>query len=199
MIVLQFFIHILALSNPLGALPVFVSVTEGMPSKLKKKIAILTGFTVSVFPVVFLFFGPVVLDFFGITVADFKIAGGLVLVFMGLKMLQGENSSVHHEKIAKDASQSLALAFVPLCMPLLAGPGVLSAVIAKADQSLDTQLLLSLSCLCLDILVGLLFAMSDKLLNYLKPMVLSVISRVMGLIIMCIAVSMIVSGVKAIF
>ena len=191
------FIHLFALSNPIGALPVFLSVTSDMSPTTKKQAAILTGLSVALFTLLFLWLGQSMLMFFGITVSDFKVAGGIVLVLMGLHMLQGENSPVHHDAHASDKASSLSVAFVPLCMPMIAGPGVLSTVISAAGSA--SPYVFSAVCVGLGTLVAVLFTLSEWFEAYLSPLLLSVLSRVLGLVIMSIAVSMLISGLKSSF
>ncbi|MEC8460604.1 MAG: MarC family protein [Pseudomonadota bacterium] len=194
---LSFFINLFALANPFGVLPVFVSLTQNMDSNLRKRVSILTGISVVCICLIFLLFGSYILSFFGITVYDFQISGGIVLILMGLQMIQGADSPVHHDKDPVKPKQSTSIAVVPLSLPLLSGPGVISAVVSNTNPMTISKLFqFSGSIIMLGIVVTVIFYFCHHLHKILTPSIMKVLVRVMGLIIMCIATELLVEGIK---
>mgnify|MGYP000312224535 CR=1 FL=1 len=191
-------IHLLALSNPFGALPVFISQTSAFSSQKRRLAGLLTGVSVAVITLFFAAFGQNVLAGLGVKLNDFRLAGGLVLTLMGIHMLQGENSSLHHDSSAETSTSSdLASVIVtPLSIPLIAGPGVLCTVVSADKFDLLSKLG---ACLGLGFTVAVLFYFSEHIVKLLSKSVLRVVARLMGLVIVTIAMDMVVLGLGTAF
>jgi multiple antibiotic resistance protein len=193
----KFLIGLLAIVDPLGAVPVFIALTVNQNLVQQRKTARLTVVSVFVALMVALLFGEWILWALGISIHAFRCAGGIVLLLMGLAMLQSRGYSPQDIESAQDES----IALVPLTMPLLAGPGSISAVIVYAHES--SSLLHYLAIACCILLVSSSLWLCFKLLpwfnQHLNQRSIIMSTRVMGLLLAAIAVEFIAGGLKGLF
>ena len=193
----KFLIGLLAIVDPLGAVPVFIALTVHQNLVQQRKTARLTVVSVFVALMVALLFGEWILWALGISIHAFRCAGGIVLLLMGLAMLQSRGYSSQEIEAAQDES----IALVPLTMPLLAGPGSISAVIVYAHES--SSLLHYLAIACCILLVSSSLWLCFKLLpwfnQHLNQRSIIMSTRVMGLLLAAIAVEFIAGGLKGLF
>ena len=145
--------------------------------------------------------GNGLLEFFGISRAAFQAAGGLIVVLIGLSMLRSQPAPEHHNPATEEADQdSPVKGIVPLGIPLLAGPGTLTVVIADPlAATLPGRLEISLLVLVLTALVFAIFVVGERLSSRISASALQVLTKVMGLLLTAIAVEMLFSGFKAAF
>lgn len=193
----KFLIGLLAIVDPLGAVPVFIALTVHQNLVQQRKTARLTVVSVFVALMVALLFGEWILWALGISIHAFRCAGGIVLLLMGLAMLQSRGYSVQD----LDGAEDETIALVPLTMPLLAGPGAMSAVIVYAHESNSLFHYLAITCCIL--LVSSSLWLCFKLLpwfnQHLNQRSISMSTRVMGLLLVAIAVEFIAGGLKGLF
>lgn len=193
----KFLIGLLAIVDPLGAVPVFIALTVHQNLAQQRKTARLTVVSVFVALMVALLFGEWILWALGISIHAFRCAGGIVLLLMGLAMLQSRGYTPQDIEDAQDES----IALVPLTMPLLAGPGSISAVIVYAHES--SSLLHYLAIACCILLVSSSLWLCFKLLpwfnQHLNQRSIIMSTRVMGLLLAAIAVEFIAGGLKGLF
>ena len=119
--------------NPFSTAPLFVSLTVGASAKARNREALLACIYAFAILAVFLLVGAAIIDFFGISVPGLRVAGGLIISFIGFRMLfpaPAASANGHDEAPAKE----LEIAFTPLAMPSLAGPGSISVVLTAAAQ-----------------------------------------------------------------
>ncbi len=199
---LKFFIGLVAIINPLGLLPVFVSLTSSMTPGERLKTNTTANIAVMIILWVSMFFGQMILDGFGISLASFRIAGGSLITLIAWSMLQGKLGEVRHNK--EEKGESLAkesIAVVPLALPLMAGPGAISSTIVYASQFNSPGQLLAMS------LVVVLFALfswgvfcsAPLLFRLMGKTGINVVTRIMGLIMMSLGIEIIVAGLKHMF
>lgn len=193
----KFLVGLLAIVDPLGAVPVFIALTVHQHLEQRRKTARLTVISVFVALMVALLFGEWILWAFGISIDAFRVAGGIVLLLMGLGMLQSRG----HSPAEIEAAQDEAIALVPLTMPLLAGPGAMSAVIVYAHQSASFMHYLLVTC-CITLVsaaLWLCFKLLPWFSRHLSQRSITISTRVMGLLLAAIAVEFIAGGVKGLF
>ena len=191
-----------AIMNPFVNLPVFLALTTGFSVAQQRTLAVKITVYSAVMCAVILFAGQNIISFFGITVDEFRIAGGLVLAQISWSMLNGNNVSSHQgtEK-EKDNMQDLSgLAFYPITFPMIVGPGTIATLIIYAGHAKDVEALTALGVIVLVILailfVVLFFAsFFGKILSDIMRVIMT---RLMGMILLAIAVEMIIVGVKAV-
>lgn len=186
--------------NPVTNLPVFLSVTEGAPAAVQRQIAIKTATYCLVMGAGFAIAGSQMLKLFGISVDDLRVAGGLVVLLIGLNMVNGETSKSHHGNTAeKDSYPAPAtVAFYPLTFPILVGPGTITTLIIFAHRVDGVQNMIAFGVVfaLVVFLLGLTFYNAPVLARHLSGTARVIMSRLMGMILAAIAVSMIAQGLK---
>ncbi|QNI64479.1 marC integral membrane family protein [Synechococcus sp. A15-44] len=172
-----------------------MSFTDGNP-RLDRAIARSAALTFTIALLLSTWIGNGLLEFFGISRGAFQIAGGVIVVLIGLSMLRSQTPPEHHdpESIARDQSSSVK-GVVPLGIPLLAGPGTLTVVIADPlAASLSGRVGISFVVMLLGLLVYVIFAAGDRLANRISSSALQVLTKVMGLLLTAIAIQMLING-----
>ncbi|WP_062067352.1 NAAT family transporter [Cellvibrio sp. OA-2007] len=193
----KFLIGLLAIVDPLGAIPVFIALTVHQSHEQQIKTARLTVISVCAALMVALLIGEWILWAFGISIDAFRCAGGIILLLMGLTMLKSRG----HTPEDIEAAQDETIALVPLTMPLLAGPGAMSAVIVYAHQSSSVVHYLAITLCILFVSLSLLlcFKFLPWFSQHLSKRSIVMSTRIMGLLLVAIAVEFIAGGIKGMF
>lgn len=199
---LKIFIGLLAIVNPLGAVPLFISMTGDENAQQRRRTIDMVAIGVTAILLVALFMGEQLLNFFGITIDSFRVGGGILVLLMAIAMLHAKTSLV--QQTDKEASESIAkesVAIVPLAMPLLAGPGAISTVILAAHRarSVTDYLIIALSIVLLSGVVWVVLRLSPWIERRLGATGINIFTRIMGLILMAIAIEFIAAGMKGLF
>ena len=137
------FIGMLAILNPIGNVPIFLEQVENETPKVQRAVAILMALSIFILMAVFFIFGNQILTAFGITIPAFRLAGSIIILIVGLRMLQGKGKFESHgiETAANSsgtfdqARNRLSLILVPVAMPLFIGPGSITTVILYAEKT----------------------------------------------------------------
>lgn len=193
----KIFTTLLAIVNPLGVIPVFISLTGDVADQQRKHIARTTGIAVAVILIAATLIGKPLLNFFGVSIASFKVGGGILLMLMAIAMMQARYASSRQTpEEAKEAEEKDSIAVVPIAMPLLAGPGAISSVIIYADQDFS-PLHLGLIIL-ISLLVSLLtwgaLNIANPASRVLGKTGINIATRLMGLLLASLAVEIISGG-----
>ena len=200
------YVHILTallvITNPIGALPVFITLTREQTPAARRNTARITATAVAVVLIVGMFLGEPLLRFFGIGLPSFRVGGGVLIMMMALAMLRGYQGEIRHspeEGIDMDDKDSSAV--VPLAIPMLAGPGAISTTIVYAHQARTGWDIAFLLCAALLVAgsVWAVLSLADPIANRLGRYGISVATRVMGLILAAIAVEFIAGGLIQLF
>jgi len=190
-------IGLLAVVNPLGALPIFLSMTGKSNPKEDKRTINRAALAIALILLISAWTGNALLGFFGITIDAFKAAGGLLILLMGIAMLHGKQSHVqHHPSETESALNKEDISVVPLAMPLMAGPGAISLVILDADKVHTWQgdVKIALAIISVSMIAWLVLLAAEKMRDKLGTIGLNIISRIMGLILAAIGVQFIADG-----
>jgi multiple antibiotic resistance protein len=123
---IKIFTTLLAIVNPLGVIPVFVSLTRESTEKERRHIARTTSITVAVVLVAATLIGKALLDFFGVSIDSFKVGGGILLLLMSIAMMRAKSTQKQTDSGRAEEAEKGSIAVVPIGMPLLAGPGAIS-------------------------------------------------------------------------
>ena len=193
------FTSFFTLTNPLGTMPVFLTMTNGMNDHERKAIVRRATIVSFITLMVFTFSGQFLFKFFGISSNGFRIAGGFITVKIGFDMLQARysNAKLKEEEVKTYADD---ISITPLAIPMLCGPGA----IANAIMLMDDASTLSLKGTLIGIIAlvyfitFLILQASTRLVRILGETGNNVMMRLMGLILMVIAVECFVSGLKPI-
>lgn len=194
------FTSFFTLTNPLGTMPVFLTMTNGMNDHERKAIVRRATIVSFITLMVFTFSGQFLFKFFGISSNGFRIAGGFIIFKIGFDMLQARysNAKLKEEEVKTYADD---ISITPLAIPMLCGPGA----IANAIMLMDDASTLSLKGTLIGIIAlvyfitFLILQASTRLVRILGETGNNVMMRLMGLILMVIAVECFVSGLKPIF
>jgi multiple antibiotic resistance protein len=183
--------------DPLVAIPLFLSLTEGYSEGERRHTSRVTACTVAAVLVGAEFLGEPLLDAFGVSIASFSVGGGILLLLMAIAMLQALPSRVQQApEEAREAKEKENVAVVPLAIPLLAGPGAISTVIIYAHQAVtwfDT-LFLVLASLFVASAVWIALALANSIGTALGKTGINIVTRLMGLILAALAVEFIARG-----
>jgi len=180
------FVPLFVAVDAVGVLPLFLSLTEGIDAVRLKKVVLQSVLTAMTVALVFLAFGPVLLRFLGITVSDFMIAGGILLLAIALSdLLSGEKK---HRQMDR-----ASLGAVPIGVPLITGPGVLTTCILLV--SLHGRLLTSVAVIANIAIAGVVFAFSGAITRIIGRTGAKTLSKVASLLLAAIAVMLIRRGI----
>ena len=193
------FTSFFTLTNPLGTMPVFLTMTNGMNDHERKAIVRRATIVSFITLMVFTFSGQFLFKFFGISSNGFRIAGGFIIFKIGFDMLQARysNAKLKEEEVKTYADD---ISITPLAIPMLCGPGAIANAIMLMDDASTFTLkgtLIGIIALVYFITFLILQA-STRLVRILGETGNNVMTRLMGLILMVIAVECFVSGLKPI-
>lgn len=192
---------IFAIVDPLGVVPFFSVLTEGMKPSEKQEIVSKACLTATITLGVFAIFGQWIFAGFGFTIPAFKIAGGILLFGVSLEMLHGERS--RSRLTAQEREETLErdeVAVVPLGIPLLAGPGAITTVMIYMTGSVSDpadKLFVFAGILVAVLSAFVLLHNADRIFRRIGRTGTRAVGRVMGLLLAAIAVQFIIDGVVA--
>ncbi|WP_019039263.1 MarC family protein [Psychroflexus tropicus] len=186
--------------NPLGVMPIFMTMTSELDKESRKstaKKAILASFVTIL---LFAFSGQILFKFFGISVDSFRVVGGIIFFLMGMDMLQARLGKV---KVQESEIKTYVndISITPLAIPMICGPGAITnAIVLMEDAgSVEMQaILIGAIGLVMGITLAILLS-AGKIIKLLGQTGNNVLMRLMGLIIMVIAIEFFLSGFKPIF
>lgn len=199
-IYLQFFIGLIALVNPIGVVPVFYSMTFGFSREERNRTSLITCVSVVIILLVSLYFGNVILNSFHISIDSFRIAGGIIVVLIALTMINGKigEHKINKEEKNENIEDYKNVAVVPLAMPIMAGPGSISATIVfgSSQHHILDYLYTSVTIALFGATCYVLFRYSEPLIKRLGKTGSNVITRIMGLLLMSLGIEIITAGLR---
>ena len=193
------FTSFFTLTNPLGTMPVFLTMTHGMTDKERQSIVRRATIVSFITLMGFVFAGQFLFKFFGISTNGFRIAGGVIIFKIGFDMLQARYTPM---KLKDEEIKTYAddISITPLGIPMLCGPGAIAnAIVLMQDaHSYEMKGILIGTIALIYLLTFFILRASTKLVSVLGETGNNVMMRLMGLILMVIAVECFVSGLKPI-
>lgn len=192
---LQDIVTLLAISNPLGALPVFLAITERVTPAERSRAALRAALATTIILAVAALAGRPILAAFGISMPALQAAGGLVILLMGLEMLHGAPTRVQYDDPGQQSTADRVL--VPLAMPLLAGPGAITTVLtlsSRIETTRDTLMLL-IAVATVGATIGIILMSAARLGNMIGSRGQRILLRFMGLILAAVGAEILLSGV----
>lgn len=201
-------IGLLPIANPFSTAPVFLAVTSNLSTDSKNKLLKLTCIYMFAILVIFLLAGALILSFFGISVSSLRIAGGLIITVLGFRMLFPASASEKEHETVSNYEEAKGLAFTPLAMPMLSGPGSIAVIISMAAQISEQESILlrlggygvvAVGILITVIICWLVLRSSTRITKLLGPTGIDALTKIMGFILICIGVEFVASGVKGFF
>jgi len=189
---LHVFVPTFVIVDPFASLALFISLTSHMsPQNVKKTIneSVFYGFAILLF---FTFAGIYVLDFFGISIEALEIAGGLLMLFVGIEMVR-EGDKPRVSKKGEEVEEEIGdVGLVPLATPMLAGPGAISLVIILMETY--SWVLVIISLVIVFAIVYLFFYFSLKLFRLIGLKGSRAFTRILGLLVAAFAIQYILNG-----
>lgn len=194
--------------NPIGTIPIFVGLTQGYTKNERSNVALTASINVCIILLISFFVGQYVLTFFGITITALRIAGGIIITNSGFSLLNGKFSKNKgiNKKVEKEIQERQHIALTPLAMPMLAGPGSISLLIAyykeieTTDNAITTVEILSSvgAMLAVALLIFIILRSAHYLANILGSSGIVAISRIIGFLTIAIGIQYIISAILSI-
>ena len=193
----QVLVALLAITDPPGAVPVFLTLTGRMTPPARKRAPMRAALASTAILLLSLLAGEAILKVFGVSLPAFQAAGGLLLVLMGLEMLRGAPTKVQDESESDEHSEDQIL--VPLAMPLIAGPGSIATVITFTARSADWtgRVEIGVAILVTGLAIYLTLKSANWMQKHLSARGQRIFIRFMGLILVAIGAQLLLSGVWA--
>lgn len=193
------FTSFFTLINPLGTMPIFMTMTSELDAQHRNATAKKASVVAFITIVVFALSGQLLFNFFGISVNSFRIVGGVIFFIMGMDMLQARLGQV---KIKESEVKSYVsdISITPLAIPMICGPGAITnAIVLMEDaETFDLKIILFASIFLVMLITYLILYSASKIIRFLGQTGNNVMMRLMGLIVMVIAVEFFFSGLKPI-
>ena len=193
------FSSLFTLVNPVGLSPVFLTMVEQFDVKERRRIAFRGVLTALFILIAFSLIGRLIFTFYGITVSAFKIAGGILFFRTGIHMLEARVSRTRSTpKEETEAETKAEIAYTPIGIPLIAGPGAITSVMILSSEagSWEFKLVLFIVIILVLSLTFIIFQAADYLSQRFGTTGLRITQRIMGLILMVIAVQFVIDGVE---
>lgn len=192
--ILATFVALFPIANPIGAVPIFYSLTEGDSPRYRRQQAFWTAINVVWVLVVFFLAGKFILSFFGISLGVLQIAGGLLVAHTAWEMVAARQRLTVHE--SQEAMDKEDISFTPMALPLISGPGAIGVVIGIAEQNQQIYGYLGsvVGIVLMGILLYLLLSLGEPLIQKLGKNGIGALNRVLGFFILAIAVQLIANG-----
>ena len=196
------FMALFSVINPLGTVPIFVGLTKNQNTKAKSTVALWVAINVLIILLISFFAGKYILLFFGISLNSLKLAGGLIIASSGFALLSG-NFSKHKgmdKKVKEDAFNRSEVSLTPLAMPMLAGPGTISLLIAYQQEHnlfVETVSIIA-AVVAVSMVIFIILKSSTLIVNFLGASGINALSRIIGFIVIAIGIEYVVSTLQLI-
>jgi multiple antibiotic resistance protein len=197
-------VTLLAIVNPLAAVPFFIHYTQGFSREQRKRTILVATFSVFVVISISALLGLKLLEFFGITLASFQVGGGMLLLTSSLAMLNAQPAEAKSAQVDMNEAEMAArtsIAVVPLTIPLLTGPATMSTVVIYAEKA---KTFLQLGTLVgygvvIALATALCFSLATPIARVLGKTGINVMTRLMGLILAALSVEVMADGLTKLF
>lgn len=199
---LKIFIALLAIVNPIGSIPLFISLTDNQEERERYRTAAIAAVTAAAVLAGSCLFGDAVLRLFGVSIASFRVGGGILLLLMAISMFHAEHTrSRQTPEEAVEAEERTGVAVVPLAIPLLSGPGAISTMIIYTTQGAGPAHLAILvgGSLLMGAIVWLSLRLAIPIGSFLGRTGINIATRLMSLLLAAIAVEFIAGGIGQLF
>jgi len=200
-LILATVIALLPLINPFAAAPTFLAITEGDTPVRRNHQLFMACVYMIVILISFLIGGTFIMGFFGISIPGLRIAGGLLVAGIGSGMLVAtprDPNQTRQEEAAARAKRDIA--FSPLAMPMLSGPGAIAVTIGLTSLSTDwtDYIAIIIGILIVAVIIYVTLRLSGKIVRVIGQTGMNALTKVMGFLLLCVGIQFIVNGVIAI-
>lgn len=201
-ILINAFTTLLVTLDPPGLAPLFLGLTSGMNSVQRRMVALRGTLIAFAILAVFAIFGARILDLLGISIGAFRIAGGILLFAIAFEMIfekrQERKEKARDQAVTEDHAQNIAV--FPLALPLIAGPGAISATILLSGHlpsAIERMELLAVIAVCMCLVLGAML-ISGPLNRFLGNTGRMILTRLLGVLLAALSVQFVVDGVKSV-
>jgi multiple antibiotic resistance protein len=186
--------------DPIALIPIFASLTKGLKNQEIKKIYIQATIVSLIILSLFWLFGETVLNLMGISMSSFRIIGGLFLIAIAFQMVfeQRQDRRQNTAEVAMDDSSIQSIAIFPLSIPLIAGPGAMTAALLLAENRTYEPvdfILNFLPILVVVLMAGIAMWLSAQLSKRLGPTIITVVEKIFGILLGALAIEFVVAGI----
>ncbi len=194
-------IALIAILNPIGNVPIYIAMVSDRKRQEQLGIVVQASIAIAIIMAISVWIGMSALNVFGVSIGAFRLAGGLIIVLIGMDMLRakshGKDYHLNPEQVEAHHKESIGV--VPIAMPIFAGPGTIATIIGHTTDytSVSAKVEVTLGCIGLAAMIGIILWFSPLIARLLGPSGMRVVTRVMGLVLMSIAFEMLTSGLKS--
>ncbi|GAA5263040.1 MarC family protein [Methanocalculus sp.] len=190
--------------NPLAATLIYVSLTDSMDRATRLRVAFEANRVALFVILTFAIAGGAILQLFGISLEAFRVAGGILLFGIGMEMVYAKTSRTKMTATEKyEGIDADDVAMMPIAIPMIAGPGTITTVIVLMNEAVDIGIEAMGAILILCVLVILvnyyMMKNADLITKYIGPREYRVIGRLMGMMLIAIAVQFVITGLRQAF
>lgn len=188
-----------SMMNPLGNVGIFAGMTANNTEAEARAIACKCAIACAVTLLIVIWSGGALMQFFGINVNELRAGGGIIVLLIGLHMLFNKEEHKTSASERADAETKDSIAIVPLAIPIVAGPGTIATALVGAERhsGIWARIDMSLLVVGLCVFIGVLFWFSKPIASWVGPSGMAVVTRIMGMVLVSIAMGMISGGLVA--
>lgn len=196
---------LLPIMNPFSMAPLFISLTGSMDDERRRRQALKGCLYAFAVLTTFLLIGTAIVDFFGISIAGIRVAGGLIITIIGMRMLFPDITMPAPNGTGDEAEADIS--FTPLAVPSIAGPGSISVVLAAASQvwsdhpgeasTILPAVAIGVAVCCL--IAFFVFAAAGYMVRFLGKGGIDAMTRIFGFLLICIAMQFLMTGINDFF
>lgn len=194
------FTAVFAIVDPFALIPIFLTLTERLPDKARNQVCRKASIVAMGVLLCFAFLGERIFHLFGISLAAFRIAGGILLLLLGIQELGANRQRVKEEEEVESMERD-DISIFPLATPLLAGPGSISTVVLQGSTNPDWphKMLFILAIILVCFASYLVLRSAPYLYRVMGKTGLNLLTRIMGIILTAIAVQYIIDGLSTVW
>jgi multiple antibiotic resistance protein len=195
------FMTLMVTIEPIGAIPVYLALTGGMNAADRHRVALMSCVIATAILLFFLVLGQILLEAIGISIAAFRLAGGLVLLTLGLRMIYGVGENDTTTQIPAKPRAVKDIIVFPMATPMLAGGGAITAIVVLTDNhqySVFQQAATAATLLLVMVLSYLTLMLASPIQRLIGETGTNVVGRIMGLILTALAMQTFISALKTV-
>ncbi len=198
---------LLPIANPFSTAPSFIGLTQGYSTSEKVLLAKKACIYMALILLVFLIAGSLLMTFFGITINSLRVAGGLIILFIGFRMLFPEKEQVVSVDQTSNSNNADDIALVPIALPMLSGPGAISVVIGMSAEISAREAgfervigycIVGVGIILTSLICFIVLRMSTRVVDYFGENGISAFTRIMGFFLICIGVEFLLGGMEGV-
>lgn len=194
-------IALLPIVNPFSVAITFISLSKDMDEGKRNREALLASVYMTCILVLFLIAGALIMRFFGISLPGIRIAGGIIILHIGFRMLNPQNQDAQPQGTGRGIPYSRDIAFTPLAMPMLSGPGAIAVTVSMAANA-GSKLEYAAETLGIVIVALITFIclrVAGSVKNLLGDYGVAILTRILGFILICVGIQFIMMGIRDFF